>query len=1548
MSSNTIEREIVQMDFDVKQFRKGTRDSIQDIEALKKSFDFKNAQKSFAALEQANNIKFDRLQGSLDSLNRKVSVVGVAVATVISNITNSIINGAKSMFDALVVAPVTTGLEEYETQLNAVQTILANTSKQGTTLEDVNAALDELNQYADLTIYNFTEMTRNIGTFTAAGVELDTSVQAIKGIANLAAVSGSNAQQASTAMYQLSQAIASGVVRLQDWNSVQNAGLGGQVFQDALVETARVHGVNIDKIIADEGSFRASLAENWLSSEILLESLSKFTGDLSKEQLLNMGYTEEQADEIIKLGEVANDAATKIKTFTQLIDTLKEALQSGWAQSWRIILGDFEEAKALWGDIGGLLGDVIGESADARNKQLQFWSDVGGREKVIEGVMNLLQSFITIFKSLGTAFGDVFGRVQAGQLLSWSRSFAEFAEKVKMAVGTGQRFKNIFRGIFSIFKIGLLIIKAILKPIMEFINFNDEMASGLFNNASKLGDMIFGFAEWAEKTDYFGQKVREVIAYVKELIEKTGPLRQRIKDLNLIEKVADLFAYCSEKAKDFIKRISEFEIVVDVSKWFKSLERKDLIDFCKKLLEILRYLIVPFYLLAIGAKRLYEEISKLKVVKDVVAYFKSISWTDIKNSFNDLSNSVRDLIQNFKQNELVGKFVEYFKTFDGRRLKEFFAEAKTNFSWVTDVIDFIKEKLGGLGDEADAVGEFLSNVFSKVGEGLGSVLDYLIENAGNIDYSKLFDIINSGLLAGILVSVRGIFKGDFLTGPLQDLFGEDSTLGGAVTGAFGELESTLTAYQQNIKADSLQKIAISIALLAGAIALFTLIDKEKLLAASGAVAIVAATLFGSAGALGKINTKDALKASLSIIGLAIAFGIVSIALKNVADLDANQLEIALAAMATGLAGLVLALNQIKSQSGGNVAKTVVTLLGLGVALLVLETAVRKFGEMDPDVLAQGLLAISASIALLVGSVTILSKVGERGMLEAALAITDMAAALIIFAFSVNQFGEMDPEVLSQGLESIGIALGGFAVYSRLVQPKGMIKASIAIGIMATALLILAQSVAAFGKMSWEELIHGLVGMGGALLILVIAANLMNGALAGAAAMFVMSLAVLAIAGAMKVLSTLSWEEVLIGLATLAGVFIILGLAGLILTPVVPTLLLLGVALGLIGLGALLFGAGVFLAATALVALAGSAALVAGAIGIIGGAIIELIPKLAEAVALAIGTFLTTIAEHLPEIIDAGVSILLGLIEGIGGAIPQIADVILTIIEEFLGVIAEHLEPPSDIIQAGFDILLSFLKGIEDNISEVVSTALAILTELIDGIIEGVPGLVDKFGEFILTFLKAIDDAVVKYLSDIIDTGVAIAIHILEGVSQGITDNVPLVIDAIKNLIVAALEALGLGFLIGSPSRVTYKMAGYVVQGFANGIEDGIQTVKRSFAEFSREVQNGINPIIRSISDEVDKEMEFRPVIAPILNLDDVSAGLGVLDRSFRNASVLAKVSAAESDYYVDQASFGVVNQPESGVTFIQNNYSPKVLDRMSIYRDTKTLTAKLSARTLQR
>ena len=397
--SRTVDERVVEMRFDNANFEKNVQTSMSTLDKLKRSLNLSGASKGLENIgESANKVRFDGMTSGIETVRAKFSALEVVGITALMNITNAAMAAGRKLVSAITIDPVKDGFTEYETQINAVQTILANTQKEGTNVKIVNNALDELNRYADKTIYNFTEMTRNIGTFTAAGVKLDTSVSAIQGIANLAAISGSTSQQASTAMYQLSQAIASGTVKLMDWNSVVNAGMGGQVFQDALIRTSEHLQTGAKAAIAAKGSFRESLQTGWLTTEVLTQTLDQFStaADTQKEyeaavkKFIDQGYSKEEAKQMADMAKTAGEAATKVKTFTQLIDTLKEALGSGWTETWRMVIGDFEEARELWTSVSDVLSDAINKSSDARNAIVKEWVDLGGRKDLIDSFKNIV------------------------------------------------------------------------------------------------------------------------------------------------------------------------------------------------------------------------------------------------------------------------------------------------------------------------------------------------------------------------------------------------------------------------------------------------------------------------------------------------------------------------------------------------------------------------------------------------------------------------------------------------------------------------------------------------------------------------------------------------------------------------------------------------------------------------------------------------------------------------------------------------------------------------------------------------------------------------------------------------------------------------------------------------------------------------------------------------------------------------------------------------------------------------------------------------------
>ncbi len=349
-------------------------------------------------------------------------------------------------------------------------------------------------------------MTRNIGTFTAAGVELDKSVTSIKGIANLAAISGSTSAQASSAMYQLSQALAAGKVSLMDWNSVVNAGMGGEVFQNALKRTATNMGKDVDGLIEKYGSFRESLTQgNWLTAEVLTETLTQLSGAYTKADLIAQGYTEKQAEEILDLAKTAESAATEVKTFTQLFDTLKEAVGSGWAQTWQILFGDFEEAKELFTGISNTLGEMIGKSAESRNELLKGWKELGGRKDLIESFKNVFDGLMGVAKPIGDAFRDIFPALKPEQLHAFTAGLKEFTSHLKVSGDTADKIKRTFKGVFSVFDLVGKGIKALLSPIDDLIGGGGlgGLADLFLDITAAVGDFFTSLNKSAGTGDFF-------------------------------------------------------------------------------------------------------------------------------------------------------------------------------------------------------------------------------------------------------------------------------------------------------------------------------------------------------------------------------------------------------------------------------------------------------------------------------------------------------------------------------------------------------------------------------------------------------------------------------------------------------------------------------------------------------------------------------------------------------------------------------------------------------------------------------------------------------------------------------------------------------------------------------------------------------------------------------------------------------------------------------------------------------------------------------------
>ena len=550
---SSVDQRVVEMKFNSSAFSKGIADTLAALTKLQNALKLDGAGKGAKAASDsidALGLKAGGLGGKvtgaaaeagrgLDQLGQKAGFVGsqfTAMQAVAFGALASI--GAKALQvgemvgSALTVAPLMSGLKEYELNLNSIQTILANTKVAGVGLTEVNAALDELNDYSDRTIYNFGQMANAIGLFTASGVDLDRSVGSIKGIANLAAMSGSSAEQAAGLYRQLSQAISAGRVSLQDWNSVMTAGMGGTVFQRALAQTGVAMGTISEGALKLEGpmqnvmisgkSFRDSIdatqGPSWLTSDVLVATLEQFTGDLTDAELAAQGFSGAQIAAIQDTARTASLAAQEVKTLSQAFDIAQETAGSGWSQTWRLIFGDFEEAKTTFTEFSNWMNGFIKTAAESRNAVLQGWKNLGGRDVMLEGFRNAGTALLGVLRPIGEAFRTIFPKTTPGELFRFTQAFANFTKSLIPTQETADNLRRTFAGLFAVLGIVWDFVKAGASFLLRLFGVITEGSGSILAFTGNIGDFLVKLHEAITEGELFSRFFDGLAGFIEKPI----------------------------------------------------------------------------------------------------------------------------------------------------------------------------------------------------------------------------------------------------------------------------------------------------------------------------------------------------------------------------------------------------------------------------------------------------------------------------------------------------------------------------------------------------------------------------------------------------------------------------------------------------------------------------------------------------------------------------------------------------------------------------------------------------------------------------------------------------------------------------------------------------------------------------------------------------------------------------------------------------------------------------------------------------------------------
>lgn len=1422
---------------------------------------FTNSIKSIDGLNaKASGINLNPLTGAFsraaDSVKGSLNAMDVAMGIVMGNMMQKAISFGAKFFKGPI-----DGLNEYNEKLGSVQTIMTNTEweipDQSKRMRMTSKTLEDLNEYADKTIYSFKDMTKNIGTFTAAGVGLEDSATAIKGISNLAAASGSNTQQASTAMYQLSQALASGKVGLQDWNSVVNAGMGGKLFQDRLTEMAEKMGHARDMT----KSFRDSLKDGWLTSEVLINTLKEFSVD---EQMLN--------------------AATQIKSFGQLVDTVQEAIGSGWATSWEYLFGGYEEAKGLWTEVGKIVGkyfdDAQGTYHDAildmdrslgnfRNAVLKTWKDLGGQASFFNIIKN---SFEIVFKALTrfregyrSAFGDF--KTVGQSLYNVTKAIENFTEKLAkskvlflLATNAGRLFGNVISLIMSMF-----------------------------------GRFISGFTKFGTGTMGFIAAINSVVSVLANFF---SALRF---NTNLMSGMQSLGA--------------------------------SLANVFKTVSAVVNILVTAFV-------RLFGGINTLNSVSNSLGWFKTLAgW--IEKATGAIANFVSALsfsLMTGKSLESQGiKITGVFKaigtaiTFVAGLLKGFVGIISKVFGSLKN-LKFENPFKNMFGDKSvdtgwgDKIAAGIKKGFDKIKSVVSSASKSLADTIRKMSFSDMLKAAFAGW-AGLKIfkSIKNKKGGGGPFGEIMDMFKDFVNNGKEMVSKVSEVldgvKESLQSFTGAVKAGSLLMIASALMILALSLKMLAGMSTEDLVRSGSAIASLSYILTAAMKRLSKID-KIPPGTAVSMIGFAIGIRILAGAMKKLADLDTNQLDVAVRGIA---AATLILVGAMKLLEGGKKVNTgVLSMLGFVLAIRILVGAMDKLKDYNMDQIKTSLIGVVSLMGALALSMKVMN--GVKIKISNMFGMITFAGTIYLLVMTLEKLTKLNPDRSAKAMEQITVlilelvsvmhllrgvkiklaTLAGLITFTTMVfvlvkcveklanvQPDRLIPAVEAMAsifgllvlsmhalrgakVNLSALLslisftlsvkVLVNALTEIADMNPSRLESSLQALASVMGLLVLATHSLRGAKVNLSALFTLltfAKTVKDVVAALQDIASINPERLPGALTALGLIFLqlsavtvaITNLSGPVSSSIGAAILLLALVPVLSQIGNTLLTLSMIpwksltTAMTALIATLGALTVVAAVMSSLGGGgvvgagsllimsvalialsvplkILSTIPmsKIATAlIALAVSLGIVLAAAAIAQVVGAGLLMLSGALIA-------------------LGLAAVGIGAGLALAGVGIGLIITALKELAATGPAILKGLVEALDALLKSLAERAPSMLTSLIEIIRTAIKGL----IVLIPDMVQFGIKLVIGLL----QGFTESIPQLVSSAVKLIVEIGKALidNIGTLVDVGIQIAVKF----IQSFADGL-----------MKYRDQIIKAVTDLLKIVSDIV--LTVIGELVGPILN-----------------------------------------------------------------------------------
>lgn len=1470
---SSIDERIVEMQFNNKDFEEGIRTTLESLERLEKGLEMTGA---IAGLNEVSE--------SATKLELNFGAVEVAIITAVSRITNAVIDLGKNLIDTYMIQPPKQGFTAYESQINATKAVMDATGKSA---REVDSELEKLIFFADETSYSFDDMVLSVSKFTGSGVELGMATTAMQGIASAAALAGVSTTNATTAYDALSKSIGMGNVRLREWQRLEGIGLGNSIeFKQTIIDRALEMGKLVemngkyysslqDAIKGNEkaevsvSNFGFALKDNWFDVDLLMNVLGEYGefADEVFELVEEKGITATDAirqlsSETQTLGERGFRAAQEAKTLSDVIEALQGAVSAKWRESFKMIIGDVEEATELWTEVVDALWEVIVDPGDERNEMIADWLDLGGREEMILAVANAFESLMSILEPIQEAFRDIFPKKTGEEMYNLTVRIKEFTESLILNEDVAENLKDTFRGFFAVIDIGKMIIEAFLGAIGSVIGYLLPVGDGVLSLTGSFGNFLTSMRDLIKESDIFNEVFRRI-----------G---------NVLKPVADLIKIAVETIFESIGL-------------FKDAKTDDVDEYGEKLTKSFQ----PFAVLGAFIKGIFETISKI-----------------------------------------AEKISPVFKV-------------------ITDVI----------------------------GQGLALIRDIILRWSKGLKLQDGLNVFGAGLLTAITLGIRKFI------GSLTDLTRNVSGIVDGIKGIFGGITGSLKDLQSSLKAKTLIQIATAIAILTASVMILSMLDVDQMARALTAVTLMLTELFVSMAVFEKImgssGFKSMTKVTIAMLFLSTSVLILAGAMKKLGDLEWDQIGRGLVAIGVLMAELILAVKLLPNE--GKLIKGAGGLVIFAIAISILATSVKKLGNLDLATLTKGLVGVG----VLLTELSLFMKFTDldgMGVLKG-VGLMAMATAMVILASAVKKLGMLDTNQMIQGLAGLGAVLFELSVFMNVnADVKKVISTGIGLTILATAMVILAQAIKTMGNMEMTEIAKGLGTMAGALIIVTVALHALKGTAGGAASLLIFAAALTILTPALAKLGKMSLKEIVKSLTMLAGTFTVLGVAALVMAPVIPALLGLAGAMVLVAGGVTLLGVGLGVIAAGILALstvgataiAGFTMVIKGlmttipfffeqvGLGIVaffnvlikaGGtiqklisatlleiatAIIDSVPIMVEALMTILRTLLNAIVEFIPLVVQGGIDLILALLRGISDNIGEVVETAIMIIVNFLDGIANMLP---EVIDSGFKLMISFIDGlaaaIEENSGALIDAIWRLVTSLVNAGIDTIKSSWQKlkdafkwfmeqgFGEgvnaslsWILEKAKEIPTKVISTLSGWLENFIELGKDLIGGIATGIAKGLSSVVDAAVNVARSAWEAAKSFLGIKSPSRLFATLGEYSSKGLAVGLEKFAGVAAKAATNVGQTAKDALFDSFGGFTDILDQDIDMEPTIRPVIDLTDVDNDMNRLFSQTRDIQTDYSRSKAASVSEYDRRRMERVNERMSTTSHsVENEFNIQAVIR---------------------